>query len=67
MSLRRSLRRVPTAEALNDGLEGALVEENNCWRKMEKRNREEAGLSMMDTYIQVYIELDLRLRYFEAL
>ena len=67
MILRRSLRRGSTTEALKMVLVGAIVEDKNRWRKMEKGNGEEAGLSVLSTYTQLKNGLGLRLRYLEAL
>ena len=61
ISLRMSLRIRPTIEALTMGMDGTVVEANNCWRKREKRNGREEGLSMLEN------GLGLRLRYSEAL
>ena len=65
--LRRSLRRGSTTEALKMVLVGAIVEDKNRWRKMEKGNGKEAGLSVLATYTQLNNGLGLRLRYLEAL
>ena len=51
---------------LNIGLDGAVVGSNNHWRKREKDNGGEAGLSILATYTQVKNGLVLKLRYLEA-
>ena len=67
MSLRRSLRRVSTAEVLNMGRYVSLVESSNRWRKGGKGNGRESVLSMLATYTQVDNGSRLRLRYSETL
>ena len=67
MSLRRSLSKVYTTEALNTGLDGSVVEANNHAKKRENSNGGEADLSMLATYTQVGNGLGLRLMYLEDL
>ena len=67
VSLRSSLSRGSTTEALNIVLGGAVVEGKNCWRKNGNSNEGKSGLSMLATYTQVDNDLVLRLTYLEAL
>ena len=59
MSPGGSLWRLSILQALNDGLDGAMVEANNIWRIIDKGGRLEAGLSVLENYTQVYNGLKL--------
>ena len=50
-------------QGLNSGLDGAVVEANNLWRKIEKGNWGDPGPSMLTTYTQVENVLELSLRH----
>ena len=67
MNMRNQLWRGSTEEVLNMGLDGAVVEDNNRWRKQGKGHGLESGLSILATYTQVENGLGLRLRYLEYL
>ena len=47
MRLRISLKRRSIMEVLNSGLDAAVIEANNQWRKMERGRGGGEGLSMI--------------------
>ena len=67
MKLRRSLQRGSIKEALNYGLNEAVVETNKWLRKRQKCNGGESGLSIIYTYTQVDNGLRLKLNYLKVL
>jgi hypothetical protein len=52
-SLRRSLRRGSTPEAINWGVPKDLIEMNNRWRKFENSKGRRPGLSMIAQYTEM--------------
>ena len=66
-SLRRSLRRGSTTQALNNNVAGPTVDLINRWRKREGARGSEPGLAMRQVYTQVRSSLDTMLRYSQSL
>jgi hypothetical protein len=52
-SLRRSLRRGSTSEAINRGVPKDLIEMNNRWRKFENSKGRRPGMSMIAHYTEI--------------
>jgi hypothetical protein len=52
-SLRRSLRRGSTWEAINCGVPKDLIEMNNRWRKFENLKGRRLGMSMIAHYTEI--------------
>ena len=67
MSLRISLSRGYTAEVLNRGLDAAVIEAKNHWRKREQGIGGGEGLIMIEKYTQLDNALGLHLRYLQVL
>ena len=59
--LRRPLRKGPTTEVMNMGMETLVVEANNRWRNRDKVRRGGKWLSIVATYTQVENALGLHL------
>jgi hypothetical protein len=62
-SLRRSLRRGSTSEAINRGLPKDLIEMNNRWRKFENSKGRRPGMSMITHYTKIRLMIALLWKY----
>ena len=66
-SLGRSLKIGSMAEVLNIGLDAAVIEAKNWWRKREQGRGGREGLIIIKTYTQVENTLGIHLRYLQIL
>jgi hypothetical protein len=62
-SLRRSLRRGSTSEAINRGVPKDLIEMNNRWRKSENSKGRRPGLSMLAHYTEMKLMISSLWKY----
>jgi hypothetical protein len=62
-SLRRSLRRGSTLEAINRGVPKDLIEMNNHWRKFKNLKGRRPGMSMIAHYTKIKLMTALLWKY----
>jgi hypothetical protein len=61
--VRRSMRRGATMEALNAGIDGPTIDDNNGWRKIESAKGKNPRFSMRQRYTQIFQDLKHQLNF----
>jgi hypothetical protein len=62
--VRRSMRRGATTEALNAGIDGPTIDDNNGWRKVEASKGKMPRNPMHQRYTQVFQDLKHQLVFY---